>query len=85
MRDCNNLHVSCERHRRELDGGRDRVRIDWGRSREIDLDLGERDRAYLLCQPVVTFSLIRPRALLYATIWRDRYIDLQLVRIESCN
>jgi hypothetical protein len=65
--------------------GRHRVRakIDWGRSRDIDLDLGENDRAYLLCQSAFQSSLIFPRAWLYVTLWRNRYLDLQLLRVES--
>jgi hypothetical protein len=60
-----------------------KAKIDWGRSREIDLELGERDRVHLLCQPGFTLSLLRPRALLYVTIWRNRYLDLQFLRVES--
>jgi hypothetical protein len=59
-----------------------RAKIDWGRSQDVDLDLDERERAVLLCQPGFTFSLLRPTALLYVTIWRKRYLNLQLLRIE---
>jgi hypothetical protein len=59
------------------------AKIDWGRSQDLDLDLGEDDRAFLLCQPGFAFSLLRPTALLYMTIWRKRYLALQLLHIES--
>jgi hypothetical protein len=60
-----------------------RAKIDWGRSRDVDLDLGENDRAYLLCQSGFQHSLAVPRGWLYVTIWRKRYLDLQLIRVES--
>jgi hypothetical protein len=55
------------------------------RGRDIDLDLGENDRAYLLRQSGFRSSLIVPRAVLYVTIWRKRYLDLQLLRVEPSN
>ena len=60
-----------------------RATIDWGRSKDVDLDLGENDCAYLLCQSGFSPSLRRPSALRYATIWRERYLDLQLLRVET--
>jgi len=60
-----------------------RANIDWGRSKDVDLDLGENDRAYLLCQSGFRASFVFPRAWLYVTIWRKRYLDLQLLRVES--
>jgi len=62
-----------------------RAKIDWARSRDIDLDLGENDRAYLICQSAFRPSLIVPRAMLYVTIWRKRYLDLQLLCVEPSN
>ncbi len=60
-----------------------RAKIDWGRSSDVDLDLGETDRAYLLCQSGFQHSFVVPRAWLYVTIWRKRYLDLHLLRLES--
>ena len=60
-----------------------RATIDWGSSPTIDLDLAEADRAYLICQSGFQPSLIRPRALVYVTIWRKRYLDLRLLRVEA--
>ena len=53
-----------------------RAKIDWGRSKDVDLELGENDRAYLLCQSGFRNSFVFPRAWLYVTIWRKRYLDL---------
>jgi hypothetical protein len=59
------------------------AKIDWGRSPAVELDLGERDRAYLICQAGFKPSLLRPTVWLYITVWRKRYLDLRLLRIES--
>lgn len=56
------------------------ARIDWCRSRRVDLDLGDQQRAVLLCQSGIKSPLL---GLLYATLWSGRYIDLQLIRVES--
>jgi hypothetical protein len=56
--------------------------LDWGSSPTLDVDLGAGERAYLLCQSAFQFSLSRPRALLYITVWRNRYLDLKLLRVE---
>jgi hypothetical protein len=60
-----------------------RAKLDWGSSANVDVELGEDDRAYLTCQSGFQPSLARPTALLYITIWRKRYLDLQLLRVES--
>ena len=60
-----------------------RAKLDWGSSPKLDVELGEDDRAYFICQSGVQPSLARPTALLYITIWRKRYIELQLLRVES--
>jgi hypothetical protein len=53
-------------------------------SARIDLDLGERDRAYIRCERSFRTSLI-PKMLLYQTIWRSRFLDLQLLGVEPLN
>lgn len=60
-----------------------RARIDWARSGDVEVTLGGEDTAFFLCQPGFGFSLLRPTALLYVTIWRKRYLDLRLLRIDS--
>ena len=69
----------------EVTAGRHSLRatLDWGSSPTVEVELAEGDRAYVLCQSGFKFSLARPRALLYITIWRKRYLDLRLIRIES--
>jgi len=62
-----------------------RAKIDWCRSPDIDLDLATDDRAYLLCQSAFRESFLFPRSWLYASIWRKRYLDLRLLRVESAN
>jgi hypothetical protein len=62
-----------------------RAEIDrWCGSERVDLDLGERDRAYMRCERSFRTSLI-PKMLLYQTIWRRRFLDLQLLRVEPLN
>jgi hypothetical protein len=61
-----------------------RAEINWGGSERIDLDLGQRDRAYMRCERSFRTSLI-PKMLLYQTIWRSRFLDLQLLRVEPLN
>jgi hypothetical protein len=59
------------------------AKIDWCRSGEVPLDLGENARAYLRCQSSFQPSFIFPKAWLYVTIRRKRYLDLRLLRVES--
>ena len=59
------------------------ARIDWGRSPGVAVQLGESDRAYLRCKTGFEAPNLFPKALLYATIWRKRYLDLEVVRVES--
>lgn len=50
-------------------------------SQRIALDLGERDRAVIRCEPGFR-SQWSPNMLIYQPSWRHRYLDLQLLRVE---
>jgi hypothetical protein len=73
-----------EEARVTVSGGRHRIRatLDWGSSPSLDLELGENDRAHVVCRSGFEPSLARPKALLYITVWRKRYLDLQLLHID---
>jgi hypothetical protein len=63
--------------------GRHRVwmKIDWCRSQIVECDLSEGDTARFDCRTGGPFVL----ALLYVTVWRSRYIDLQLRSIDPAS
>jgi len=62
-----------------------RAKIDWCGSRSIDVELGEHDKAHVVCQAGWRSVSIVPRKLLYTTILRDRYLDLELTGVESAS
>lgn len=59
-----------------------RAIIDWGGSPTVELELRDDEHAYLLCQSGFSAHPSRPKTWLYSTIWRKRYLDLQLIRVE---
>lgn len=62
-----------------------RARLNWLGSQTVDLDLAEHDQAHITCRPAFRLPvLIWPWALFYAVfVRRNRFIDLQLRRVES--
>jgi hypothetical protein len=62
-----------------------RAKLDWCGSREVVLNLGAGDRVYLHCQVGVGRSVFPPKMWVYVTLWRNRYLDLQVLRVESGN
>jgi hypothetical protein len=69
-----------ETKRVSVEPGRHRIwmRLDYCRSPILEVDVDERSPARFICRPGGKFGL----TMLYATVWRARYIDLRLQPTE---